>query len=1166
MIHTTLLVLLSLGLASLLAGCVQPEPTLAPPSTAPAPAAIFAPTEAVIPTLTAEPLKPTPPQISAAIPTPTPTVRPAPEPTTTPSPEPTVPPISTPTPTPEPTAAPSTPTPAPTPEPAATAIPTASPTPEPTAAPTPTPEPTAIPTPTPTPGPLSAADIYERLSPAVALVSTNTKEGSGVLIQGGYVLTNAHVVWPFRQADLTFPDGSRRPSVPVVGWDLVADLAVLGPVDVKVAPAVFTADQEARIGSDVYLIGHVGSQEGGPKPTISPGLVTQAREWRTGGIGYLYTDIRMQAGQSGGLLLSDRGEVLGTAGHVVTRDDFALGSAADDVLQRTIDLTSSDPASGPGPRMIPLSGGSLEHDLELGPSALVTALVLNSPVGTEFDIAAATDGRASLSLWAPNGQQVARTNLDESRDGTMSGVVRTEGPHILTVSGISHGPNQVHLTSSLPLIRYVDPDDRPSIALGTTVRGAIDYRSDRDRMVLELQEGESVDLTVDSIGFNPALQIGFLGAPSNQITRSRSSDAQSLAHNASITYRAPFTGAYVISVSGGLPGYGYVLSVAKATDDAGALTVKPSKRTSPAPANLETKSERDMVQAALAKMMSDAGISQLATSTNSVNSWAHYPQDTGATPLHPESIAIPHTRYFYCWESEGRVTYQFTNFAVCPPPPLPPGTPYDGMRQPRLGHTASRLEDGRVLVVGGEGTRSDSVASTEVFDPESGKWTESAQMATGRALQTATLLGDGRVLVTGGQSGFEGVASAEVYDPEGDSWSSSVSMTQARFYHSATRLSDGTVLVAGGTRDFDRVHDSAETYDPANNTWTDAGRMAGPRALHTATLLQDGRLLVAGGLGTSQRVSASAGIFDPSDGTWQSTGSMAQPRVVHTATLLLDGRVLVAGGFGGGFDALEVAEVYDPASGEWSPAGNMVVRRVFHAATLLADGRVLVVGGQGDFGESSSASEAYDPSTGEWSSVADMTDSRGQHTATLLADGRVIVIGGESDFGGPLDSSEVYDPEADAWTFIEGLEPPIGQQARAGAPAPAAPAVAPAPAAPAPTARPRPAPTVPVAQGPSACACPGTSCPGSSSGPCTRSPGSSPSARPSARSSGSRSGTCSRSSGACASCGAHARYCWDACLWRDEGCIHSDSARCLGGACSHRRPRWKRAAAADHGR
>ena len=77
-----------------------------------------------------------------------------------------------------------------------------------TAAPTATPRPTRTPSPTATP--LTPRGIFENLSPAVVRIESGGMFGSGVLIEGNYILTNAHVVWPVQEATLVFPDGAQR--------------------------------------------------------------------------------------------------------------------------------------------------------------------------------------------------------------------------------------------------------------------------------------------------------------------------------------------------------------------------------------------------------------------------------------------------------------------------------------------------------------------------------------------------------------------------------------------------------------------------------------------------------------------------------------------------------------------------------------------------------------------------------------------------------------------------------------------------------------------------------------------------------------------------------------------------------------------------------------------
>jgi hypothetical protein len=85
------------------------------------------------------------------------------------------------------------------------------------------------------------------------------------------------------------------------------------------------------------------------------------------------------------------------------------------------------------------------------------------------------------------------------------------------------------------------------------------------------------------------------------------------------------------------------------------------------------------------------------------------------------------------------------------------------------GRTSSLLPDGRVLVVGGLITAARMLgASPELYDPASGSWTATSDMVVPSSYgHTATLLEDGRILVTGGASGIGGtsLASAELYDP-----------------------------------------------------------------------------------------------------------------------------------------------------------------------------------------------------------------------------------------------------------------------------------------------------------------------------------------------------------------------------------------------------------------
>ena len=76
-----------------------------------------------------------------------------------------------------------------------------------------------------------------------------------MLIEGGYVVTNAEVVWPFETVRVVFPDGSEFPDVPVTGLDLLSDLAVLGPIDSPSKGVKLAETETAAEDDEVFVIG-----------------------------------------------------------------------------------------------------------------------------------------------------------------------------------------------------------------------------------------------------------------------------------------------------------------------------------------------------------------------------------------------------------------------------------------------------------------------------------------------------------------------------------------------------------------------------------------------------------------------------------------------------------------------------------------------------------------------------------------------------------------------------------------------------------------------------------------------------------------------------------------------------------------------------------------------
>lgn len=338
------------------------------------------------------------------------------------------------------------------------------------------------------------------------------------------------------------------------------------------------------------------------------------------------------------------------------------------------------------------------------------------------------------------------------------------------------------------------------------------------------------------------------------------------------------------------------------------------------------------------------------------------------------------------------------------------------MRVPRMYHGATLLQDGRVLVTGGDAQSPTAEARAEIYSASTNSWTATASMSVGRMFHTATLLGDGRVLVAGGCGKGTPcdtvLASAEIYDPRTALWSPIAPLPSPRLFHTATLLRDGRVLVAGGcvSDPCEEGLSSGEIFDPASGSWTSAGNMAQGRQFHSASLLPDGRVLVAGGCAYEMCPTpfTSAELFDPSTSGWSSARNLAEGRFLHSATLLADGRVLVAGGLAGPDAALASSELYDPATGSWSVTGVMGGARECHAAVRLADGRVLAAAGYS--GGFLSSTEIYDPIAGSWTQVDDLAGARDCPGNALLQDGRVLFAGGIGNPNNPLASVEVYAP------------------------------------------------------------------------------------------------------------------------------------------------------------
>ncbi|MCY1045909.1 hypothetical protein OV208_31645 [Corallococcus sp. bb12-1] len=342
-------------------------------------------------------------------------------------------------------------------------------------------------------------------------------------------------------------------------------------------------------------------------------------------------------------------------------------------------------------------------------------------------------------------------------------------------------------------------------------------------------------------------------------------------------------------------------------------------------------------------------------------------------------------------------------------------------REARAGHTATLLQDGRVLLAGGHGLGRDGArpvsGTTEVFDPREGMFSSGPDVGA-RAFHTASLLPDGKVLLVGGAESLEQVSlqrTARVVDVAAGE-ASTLDPKVARYQHSVAMDAEGRVLLVGGRSADGRAVSTPEGFHAGRGQFFDVPTQV-PRVDAVVTATRDGRtLLVAGG---ANEAGLQAGIlgfvfdqvtFSPSSLTG---AQLKVPRVGASVAMLglteEVPRPLVMGGLDGvdpvkGARSVGSSEFLEGVA--LASTGPVLFPRSNACAVSLADGRVVVLGGQGI--------ESGTPRATAWAEliipVKDgqpvvlglplLPQPRAGLSCTALADGSVLVVGGVDDTSG----------------------------------------------------------------------------------------------------------------------------------------------------------------------
>ena len=194
--------------------------------------------------------------------------------------------------------------------------------------------------PAPTPPPMSFAAltresvdwaaVYAKVVPSLVTVGTELGAGSGFFVTtDGHVITNLHVVSGAQRISVYLQDGERF-DAELLARDVGSDLALLS-VDTngaEVVVPIFASIDDLRIGDPV---GALGAPFNLPN-SLTVGIISGLGRTRPSGNdtwepirAMIQTDAALNPGNSGGMLVDERGRVIGIPTQIESPDGVSNG-------------------------------------------------------------------------------------------------------------------------------------------------------------------------------------------------------------------------------------------------------------------------------------------------------------------------------------------------------------------------------------------------------------------------------------------------------------------------------------------------------------------------------------------------------------------------------------------------------------------------------------------------------------------------------------------------------------------------------------------------------------------------------------------------------------------------------------------------------------------------
>lgn len=320
--------------------------------------------------------------------------------------------------------------------------------------------------------------------------------------------------------------------------------------------------------------------------------------------------------------------------------------------------------------------------------------------------------------------------------------------------------------------------------------------------------------------------------------------------------------------------------------------------------------------------------------------------------------------------------------------------------------SAANLPDGRIIAWGGNNTTSFSGGTNTyaaIWDPTTGQFLSRNHTDHSMFCAIPTMLEDGRVFVNGGDGTRERTS---IFDYRTNAWTRVQNMSTGRWYNGAVALPNGKVFTMLG----DPGGPYPELWTP-NQGWsllTGANLNNGILNYtgYQSTWLPYLHLAPSGMIFHSGPTTQMNWLNPTGNGSIANAGLTNTWYPKYASAIMYDqGKILVAGGAANSSNTApgtNQAMVIDlnGATPTKSVITPMSYARKFNNAVMLPTGEVMIVGGNTsgvEFSDSGTilTPEIWNPTTQTWRSVADISVPRNYHSvALLMLDGRVWSGGG----------------------------------------------------------------------------------------------------------------------------------------------------------------------------